>query len=473
MGNGILEALARFAVETGWRELPASIVRQTKHVLLDSIGCALGAATTDKGRMNAALARRLGGSPQASIIGLGGKVSCDHAALANGELMLALDFSNIMGGGHDGAYVIPAVLAMAESAGASGRDLIAATAVGLEVASRLARAVGQHNITPQAVQRRRAAAAGLSGNAHTNFGAVAGAGRLLRLDAQRMAHALGLAGHLCMVLSYSRWSYSRRGHMSKYGVPGWQGTGAVSAALLAEMGYTGDVGVLDDPEHGFAYYAGYPSWYPEEITDGLGARWCFDVKLHYKPYPCCGVFHGPLDCFYEIIEKNDLAASEIESVTAYCRAHLDAPLFAKKSIDGISDAQFNGGYVFGVAAHRVPRGVEWYDPDTMSNPAIRAFADKVACRNHPGYGRELERDPLSALSKVEVLARGRTFSHEVKYRRGSAGTEAALSEAELVEKFRHNAERILTRNQTEQAVQALLGLEDIEHLSALMRAITL
>jgi 2-methylcitrate dehydratase PrpD len=288
-----------------------------------------------------------------------------------------------------------------------------------------------------------------------------------------MAHALGIAGHLCMVLSYGRWSYSQRGHMTKYGVPGWQGTGAVTAAMLAEMGYAGDVGVLDDPDHGFAYYVGYPSWYPEEITDGLGSRWCFDIKLHYKPYPCCGVFHGPLDCFYEIIEKNELSPEEIESVTAYCRGHMDSPLFSKKDVDGISDAQFNPGHVFGVAAHRIPRGVEWYDPDTMKHPGIRKFGGKVTCRNHPGYGKQLERDPLSALSKVEVTARGRTYSHEVMYRRGSVGTEAALSEAEIVEKFRHNAARILTRDKTERAVEALLQLEDVEDLSTLMRDITL
>ena len=471
--NGMTEALARFATGTNWQDLPPAIVQETKRVLMDSIGCALGASTTDKGRMNVALARRLGGAPDASIIGLGGKVCCTNAAFANGELILTLDFSNIMGGGHDGAYVIPTVLAMAENAGASGRDLILATALGLEISARLARAVGQHNFTVEAVQRRRAQGQGLAGNAYANFGAAAGAARLMKLDADRTAHALGIAGHLCMVLSYGRWSSSLRGHMTKYGVPGWQSTGAVTAALLAEMGYAGDTGVLDDPERGFAYYVGYPSWHPEEITAGLGKDWCFNIKLHYKPYPCCGVFHGPLDCFYEIIEKHNLGPDDIESVTAYCRGHMDSPLFAKKTVDGISDAQFNPGYVFGVAAHRIPSGVEWYDPDTMDNPSIRKFGDKVTCRNHPGYGKELEKDPLSALSKVEVVAKGATYTHEVKYRRGSVGTDAALSEREIVDKFRHNAARILTGDKTERALDALLELQELEHVSALMREVTL
>ena len=152
---------------------------------------------------------------------------------------------------------------------------------------------------------------------------------------------------------------------------------------------------------------------------------------------------------------------------------MDSPLFAKKTVDGISDAQFNPGYVFGVAAHRLPRGVEWYDPDTMDNPSIRKFGDKVTCRNHPGYGKELEKDPLSALSKVEIVAKEATYTHEVKYRRGSVGTDAALSEREIVDKFRHNAARILTRDKTERALDALLELQELEHVSALMREVTL
>ena len=464
----IARELARFALETGWDDLPASVVKETKLILMDSIGCALGASTTDKGKMSIALARRLGGPTESSIIGTGGKVSRTNAAFANGELILTLDFSNIIAGGHDGAYIIPTLLAVGESVGASGKDLIAATAVGLEISARLARAVGRHNFTPEAVRRQRAAGPGLTGNAYSTFGAAAGAARLLGLDADKTLHALGIAGHLCMALSYGRWSFSEQGHMTKYGVPGWQGTGAVTAAMLAEMGYTGDIGVLDSAERGFGYFLGYKSWYPEEITEGLGRNWSFPIKLHYKPYPCCGVFHGPLDCFTDIIETNDLKPEEIEKVTAYCRGHMNSPLFLKKQVDGISDAQFNPGHVFGAAAHRVPRGVEWYDNATMNDPRIRSFGDKVTCVNHPGYGPALEQDRLSALSKVEVVARGQTFATETRYRRGSAGTEAMLSDAELAQKFRHNAARTLTKDKTQRAIDALMGLDKVDTVLRLM-----
>jgi 2-methylcitrate dehydratase PrpD len=469
----ITRELAKFAVETQWQDLPASIVQETKLILMESIGCALGALSTDKGKMNAALAMRFGGPPESSIIGLGDKVSCSNAALANGELFITLDYHNIIAGGHDGVYVIPAILAIAESVGASGKDLILAIALGLEISARLARAVGRHNITSQAVQRQRSSPPGITGNAYSNFGAAAGAGRLLKLDEEKMLHALGIAGHLCMVLSYGRWGAGKDRYMAKYGVPGWQSTGAVTAVLLAEMGYTGDTTVLDDPERGFCYYVGYKNWYPEEITDDLGKAWCFNIKLHYKPYPCCGVFHGALDCFCSIIEQNNLMPEEIESVTVFSRATMDSPLFARKEIDSISGAQFNPRYNIAVAAHRVRRGVEWVEPETMRNPEILKFMDKVTLLAHPDYMKELEKDPLTNLSKAEVVARGKTFTKEIRYRRGTAGTDARWTEKDAVEKFRHNASRILTQDKIERAVEALLKLEKIDNISQLMRHVTL
>jgi 2-methylcitrate dehydratase PrpD len=439
---------------------------------MDTVGCALGALATEKGKMNVALAKRYGGPPESSIIGVGDKVSCSNAAFANGELFITLDYSNIMAGGHDGVYVVPTILAIAESTGASGKDLVLATAIGFETSARIARAVGRHNITPEAVQRQRTAQPGLMGNAYSNFGAAAGAGRLMKIDENKILHALGIAGHLCMVLSYSRWGFGKDRYMAKYAVPGWQSTGAVAATLLAEMGYTGDTTVLDDPEHGFAHFVGFKNWYPDEITDKLGKSWCFDFRLHYKPYPCCAVFHCVLDCFYEIIQRNNLMPEEIESVKVYGRGGFDAGLFGRKEVDTISAAQFNPRYNISVAAHRIPVGVEWIEPQTMKNPDILKFMDKITGVSHPDYLKTLESDPLSALSKVDVVARGKTFTVERKYRRGTTGTEARLTDEETAAKFRHNASRILSKEKIDKAVAAFMELEKVKNISEIMSLVT-
>ncbi len=479
----ITRELARFAVNTSFEDLPASIVKEAKLVIMDHIGCALGALSTDKGKMMAALGRRYGGPPESSIIGLGDKISCSNAALANGELMITLDYHDIIAGGHDGVYVLPTVLAIAETVDASGKDLILATATGLEISARLARAVGRHNITTKDIQRQKGSKPGLTGNAYSNLGAAAGAGRLLKLGEERTLHAIGIASHLCMVLSYGRWGANGFGYMAKYGVPGWQSTGAVTAALLSEMGYTGDITVLDNPERGFCFFVGYPNWYPEEITKDLGKTWCFTYRLHYKPYPCCGVFHSTLDCFYDIIEPNNLMPEEIETVKVFGRGAMmgpprqGAPSPLKREIGGISAAQFNMPYNIAVAAHRIKRGVEWLDPDTRQNPQILEFMDKVISQTDPDYMAKymsvMEKDPLSALAKVQVIARGQTFTVEREHRKGTTGTEAAATEDELIEKFRHNAVRILTKDKINRAVEALVNLENIGNISQLMRQVTI
>ena len=471
--SNITQELARFASETKWQDLPADIIYETKRVLMDSIGCGIGSLTTEEGKMYAALGRRYGGPPESSIIGTDNKVSPSTAALVNGQLMFTLDYDSVMSNAHDADYIIPTILAIAESVGASGKDLVLAAALGFEISSRLGIAVGQHPLAAT-LQAPRPARPGLSGNAHSNFGAAAGASRLMKFDEETMLHAMGIAGHLCMVLDKSRWGGGERSFMHKYGVPGWQGTGAVTAVLLAEMGYTGDTTVLDDPERGFAFFTGYSQWYPEKILEDIGNTWWFMHRLHYKPYPCCGAFHSTLDCLYDIIEQNNLMPEEIESIKAYCGPSMYAANAIQEIQTNISAAEFSPPYAISLLANRVKVGPEWHDKTTARDPKIIKFMDKVTCTGgHPDSQKRLAEDPLSALSKCEVVARGETFTVERTYRRGTIGTEAAPTDDDIIGKFRHNTERILTQNKIDKAVESLVNLEKIDNISQLMSNITL
>ncbi len=469
--------LAKFAVDIRWEDLPLEVVHETKRILMDSIGCIIGALTIDKGKMSLALARRLGGNPEATIFGAGDKVSLMTAALANGELMFTLDYHNIMSNAHDGTYILPTVLAFGESTGASGKDLILASALGCEISSRLAMAVRQHAVgvtsasgplqSPDATEGPRRL-----GNAYSNFGAAAGAGRLLKFDLQKMNHALGLAGHLCMILTKQRWGASEIRYLSKYGIPGWQNTGAVMAVLLAEEGYTGDTNVLA-AKNGFANMAGYREWNPEKITEDLGKTWWYLYKLHYKPYPCCAVFHAELDCFIDILGKYHLRPEEIESVRAYGLASTAEGLFASDSVENLSSAQFNPRYIFSVAAHGIKVGPAWHDRSTATNPEILQFMKKVTLQRHPAYQNPQAIVPLSSPSKCEVTARGgQVFTIERKFKRGTIGTEVAPSDNDLIQKFRNNAERILTQEKIDQAVKLFKDLEEVDNISKLIQQLT-
>jgi len=469
--SNLTQELASFAVDTKYEDLPVSVVHEAKLLLLDSIGCALAAITTDKGKMSLALARRLGGPPESSIIGMGGKVSCSSAALANGELICTLDFDVLMAGGHATPFIIPPSLAVAENIGAPGKDLILATSLGYEVSARVAGAVQQPNGGFEGPEWEKFSWGERNGQAHFNFGAAAGAGKLLKLDRDKMLNALGIAGHLCKVLTQVRYTFSAHRYLNKYEVPGWQNTGAVMAVLLAEMGYIGDTTVLD-PEHGFWKFCGYGGWHPDKIMEGLGKTWIF-TGAHYKQYPTCGMFHTALDCLYSIIDRNNLMPEDIESIKAFCHPTVEQPCFTNREVSNIVDAQFNPAYVFAVAAHRVRIGVEWQDLDTMRNPEILEFGKRITCQGHPQFGKQRQKDPSSSLSKVEVVAKGKTFTEERTHPKGTSGTDVQMTDEELVEKFRHNASRILAQDKIENAVNSLLNLEKLKNISELMKQITL
>ena len=185
------------------------------------------------------------------------------------------------------------------------------------------------------------------------------------------------------------------------------------------------------------------------------------------------MLHGAIDCLYSIIDGNNLMPEEIESIKAYCHPTVEQPCFTNPGVENVVGAQFNSKYVLSVAAHRVKIGVEWQDAETMKDPKILEFMKKVTCVAHPEHGKQFLKDPTNWLHKVEVVARGKTFTEERTKVRGTSGTEYAMTREELVDKFRHNASRILTRTNTDSAINAILNLEKIANVSELMKPLTL
>jgi 2-methylcitrate dehydratase PrpD len=418
-----------------------------------------------------ALAKRYGGPPESSIIGMSGKISCASAAFANGELIGTVDYDATMHGGHAPPYVLPAPLALSEVSGSSGKDLLTAWALGLEMSARIGNAVQQfHGINVSGSKKETWSWGTRWGQAYSNFAAAAGAGRLIKLNQHQMENCLGIAGHLCQVMTHERYTMSAHRAMSKYGLPGWQNHGAVSAVLLAQMGYIGDIDVFN-PDEGFWKFVGYEEWYPEFIMADLGQKWIF-AKMNYKLYPCCGMLHGALDCLYKILDANNLKAEEIESIQAYCHPSVGQPCFTNPELINIQDAQFNPKYVFALAAHRIKIGVEWQDEHMMRDPRILDFGRKITCEPNPEFGQLDKNGRPITNSRVIVKARGNTYTEVSAMPRGGAhGT--LLTDGELIAKFRHNAQRVLTQNKIDKAVEAFTNLEKISNINEAMEHLSI
>ena len=281
----IAEVLAEFIVRQKFEDLPKDVVHETKRALLDSIGCAIGGLSMDRGKIARKLAARLGGPRESTIIGTGDKVSCENAAFVNGELINALDYDAMIGG-HVTPNVLPAVLAVAESVGSSGRDLIVALVLSHEIGKRV-RAGGlqlaEETIT-EGPERGNIKWASCCGYSACTIGAAVGAGKILNLSQEKLAHAIGIAGYICPPNTQRKWTASSPVATMKYGSPGWGAKAGVNAALLAEGGYLGDSDIFEG-ELGFWRYTGHEKWWPERVVENLGKRW-FSREISYKQYPC-------------------------------------------------------------------------------------------------------------------------------------------------------------------------------------------
>ena len=311
------------------------------------------------------------------------------------------------------------------------------------------------------------------GFARFNIGAAAGVGLLLGLDEGRLAHAMGLAGHHSQIPTNAKFAHTPPpAAMTKYGTAGWQGTGAVVAGLLAELGYVGDT-TLFEGEMGFWRFVGSEKWEPEKVTDALGERWDFQ-ELQYKPYPACRLAHTALDCFFELRDEHGFAASDIEELKVVSHPYGAHPNSLNTRITNNIDAQFSIPYIFSVAAHRLPVGAEWQDAETMADPGIAAFMERVRYEVHPAYrsGARLA-DHQMLHGRVEVrLSDGTVLEAEHDYASGTPRPGYEFTDSALTAKFEHNATRLLSSGAISRTVGLAWDLDRVADINLLMAEAT-
>ncbi len=461
------QQLADFIVETKYEHLPNEVVHEAKRVLLDSVGCALAGAAVNKGSLSIELAKRLGGRPESSIIGTTDMVSCTNAAFANGELMNALDFEASL---HVYPCVLPPAIALGESKSALGKELILATVLGREIASRIASGLNMTRYETSRLEGGRPARPAVYGYSANAFGSAASAGKMLKLTPDKMANALGIAGYNAPMQTAAQWQHSGTDSLVKYASAGWIAQVGTTAVLLAETGYTGDVSVFDG-EYGFWNFAGSEEWRPEAVLRNLGREWHI-LNTRYKLYPCCGVINSPLHLFTTILDKNKLTADEIEETKVWMHPLCEMPLWRNREIANEVHAQFSVAYAFALAAYGICPGAEWQDPVNMKSPKIREFMEKVTVAVHPDYTKMASEPSGAPIARVEVVARDRVHSEE---RSPSAniemGKEPRVKDSDLVEKFKHNASNILSDSKIEEVVKGIWGLEEMQNISLLVKGL--
>jgi 2-methylcitrate dehydratase PrpD len=435
----VTQILATYVAEHPSRGWSDSVDHEAHRTFLNWLGCAVGAAHHEAAQAALAAVQHLQPAPQATLAGRSEKVDMASAALINGITSHTFDFddTHLKTIIHPAGPVASALMALAEHTGASGRQVIDALVLGIDVACRMGNCLYPDHYD------RGWHITGTTGM----LGAAAGCARLLGLNAQQTAMALGIAASQPVGLR------EQFGTMTKPFHPGGAARAGLMAALMAQHGYTASPKALEAPR-GFAQVVSTKcDW--REISDELGQR--FEISFNtYKPFACGIVIHPSIDACAQL---RDLGVRPEQVERIELRVHsLVLELTGKKEpADGLQGkfSVYHGcaaGLIFGRA------GEEEFSDDIVSRPDVVALRRKVVATVDDQIDE-------AAVDVTAVLTDGRREHVRVDHAIGSL--QRPMSDAMLEAKFHALADPVLGAERTNQLIQACWQLGQSRNLSQL------
>ncbi len=472
--QGVTRKLAEFSAQTRYEQLPAEVVRESKRLLLDTIGCAVGAVYTDSGGIALKHVRALGGNPIATIMGTGERTSPVNAAYANARLANVLDADDTFPtGSHFGSTTVFSALALAEQQKRTGRDLITAIAVGFDVGARIGSSLGL-SITVE--DGKVTGYAKLSGTSATmTWASVGAATSISQLGTDRTTHAFGIAGANTPLPAHAKWSGSVSLPMHKYSDAGWCAQTGVSATLLAELGSTGYADILDgDPA--FWRFFGAAKCDFAALSDNLAQHWHI-MNTTYKPWPSCRWTQYPLTAFFKLKQELGLQADEIDRIVVKANPFAQSARFKQQQPDNQISAEFSHAHALAMGAFGVPPGPLWYDEDALKSPKYQAFRSRVTVELEPraaNLAQWMENGQFRRIpGGVEVHARGKVHIASVDMAAGDPWSKDTLfTDEALRQKFigmvcGTNPGSVERRKKAECIIELVDKLENIKDLAEL------
>src|SRR5919106_251632 len=354
--------LAEFAVGLRYEVIPNAVVDRAKTCIIDTVGAMTFGTDLPWSRIMIEYVQRTSVSGKASIVGTNQKVRGQMAALANGVLAHSFELDSLCNPGvgvHPGASRTAPGIPVAQAQGRSGKELLTAFVAGFEVMYRIGDAARHSS------EKIGFHAPGLTGV----FGGAVVTGLLMKLDADRMTNALGVAGSLCSgLLEFSR----SGGGMVKRMHLGRAAEGGALAATLAREGFTGPETVLEGKYGFLAAFAKERE--PERLTKGLGQEW-HTLKSMLKRYACHITAHVPVTAALELKAKHGIRAADVAAVTIAA----DEKVLSHHNITEPRDTmmcQYSVPFCVALALHRDPLDPRVFGDETLNDASIRQV-----CRN--------------------------------------------------------------------------------------------
>jgi 2-methylcitrate dehydratase PrpD len=453
--------LAEFVASLHYEDVPSDLLERMRMALLDGLAIMLGAADFLRVNGDKELAIYLDDtapSGTSTVVGYGRQTTPMMAAFANGTHCEVLDCQdcNLTARIHNGATVTPAVLALAESNGNSGREVLTSMLAGFEVGTRLGHAV-QPSHWHHGFQ--------ITGTFGTS-GAAAAAGRLLNLSREEIASALGISG---FIMPVSNGDNVFKGHSAKPLHGGQPAQCGISSAYLAKSGYQAGPLEGEGPRNHAALQIlsdGNPDF--DAATKGLGETWA-TRELAFKPYPIGLLIIGPVEIVLDQLGQHQCNYQEVEAITV--RSYHDAKKFTGEKYttteSNFVDAHLSIPYCIAAALIDGKMTPRQFDKERLRDPVVHELARRVTVVEDEEMS---SRYPYEWPVEVTILLfNGERLTGAVDQVKWSPRRPPSWDD--LAQKFESMAEPVIGSAKVEKAINYVAEVEQADSIEPLLEIV--
>jgi 2-methylcitrate dehydratase len=449
----ISRQMAEFTLNLQFKEVPPEAIKEAKRFLLDSMGCALAAVPNEDMQAMYRFMEKLGGTPEATVIGNGSRTNAPNAALMNCLLTRAIDYNDIyweQDPNHP-SDIIGAALAAAEANIKNGQDALVAIIIAYELALRWCHAaepgvreVGWHHASL------------------TQFVSPLVAGRMYDLDVNQMVAAVGISGS-----SHFTLGGVVAGHLTnmKNTANPLASQAGVYAAMMAKEGYTGPVEVVEGKE-GLIEVLNNVKWHPDEVTKGLGKDFII-TQCGYKAFPTEALTHQPISAALKVCSDHDITAEDVAEILVETTTRgadiLSDP--SKYKPDTKETADHSLPYVIAAAVADGNVLPDSFTDEKLKDPRIWDLLGKIKVVADPEIDAIF---PGVKRARVSITTTsGGKYQAQVDHAKGSP--QNPMSDKEIEAKFLANSGKVIDSKRQQEIVDQTWAFDEVNDLKGYMQ----